>query len=189
MALTRSLIYHACRIVPQGDLSVSERQQLHGRSLESRSLDYGEVYTCPICRHGQLTAMTLMDAFACNFCRHIFAANLSEQSIRVVDSSQPTVWRWTGRSWQSAYYTNADVSVTLWSLGLLVVTLPPLIVWLSFYTFPPLVDSPLAWLPQAWFYLTLLSHLLIMSWLLVEHYQLSFYLVWKLQLQAMLGRR
>ncbi len=70
--------------------------------LERRSLNFHETYICPVCRHGQIAELTLMDAFACNFCRHIFTANLREQSIHVEDSSQPMTWRWNGRNWQGS---------------------------------------------------------------------------------------
>ncbi|MBD0269899.1 MAG: hypothetical protein ICV77_16605, partial [Cyanobacteria bacterium Co-bin8] len=58
-----------------------------GRPLESSrglSVDSGSTYLCPVCRHGQIEAMTLMDAFACNFCRHIFEVNLEQQTVQVV---------------------------------------------------------------------------------------------------------
>ena len=66
----------------------------------NKQLNYFGTYTCPVCRHGEVTAMTLMEAFACNFCRHIFAVNLEQQILKMADSQVPLSWRWNGRHWQ-----------------------------------------------------------------------------------------
>ncbi len=154
-----------------------------------RSLNYQETYICPVCRHGQIAALTLMDALACDFCRHIFTANLREQSVHVEDSSQPMTWRWTGHHWQAANQIDMDLTIVIWLVGSALVILPPVIIWLSSHTFPPLHDSTGAWLPTAWIGLTFISHFAFVAWLLAEHYQVPLYVACKVRLQDTLGRR
>jgi hypothetical protein len=152
-------------------------------SSERRTLNYEHNYPCPICRHGHIEAITLMDAFACNFCRHIFTANLREQSVHVEDSSQPMTWRWNGRNWQAANQTDLDLTVVIWLVGLSLVILPPGLVWLSSHTFPPLDDSSGAWFPTFWIALTFACHFLFVAWLMLEHYQVPLYISCKIRLR------
>lgn len=175
----------------QGDLPVSESTgfPIKARSPDYRPLNLRDTYICPVCRHGHLTEMAMMDAFACNFCRHIFAVNLAEQSIRVEDSSQRSVWHWNGHRWQSAYATPGDITIVLWLVSVLVMTLPAGIVWLSFYTFPPLEGSRLSWLPLVWFVVTFLFHTTMVSWLVLEHYQVPFYVTLKVRISRLLRQR
>ncbi len=164
----------------------SQSQQL----AAERPLSYDEPYLCPVCRHGQISSLVLMDAFACNFCRHIFTANLTEQTVQVVDSSQPMSWRWNGRNWRLAYQLNdSNLTVLIWLIGAVLVILPSALVWLSAYTFPPLPGSPWAWFPMVWVGCTLLTHLLMVLWLLAEYYQFSPYISSKVRLQLLLNRR
>jgi rubredoxin len=155
---------------------------------ESNFLTYQDSYICPVCRHGQISAMTLMDAFACNFCRHIFTANLPTQSIQVVDSSQPMSWRWNGRKWQSVYRDTPSLTLVVWLIGIILVTLPGLIVWLASALFPPLPTSTWSWFPKIWVICTFGIHLLMVSWLLVEHYQLPLYVSTRIRVAQWFGR-
>lgn len=148
---------------------------------DSSTLTYQGTYVCPVCRHGQISALTLMDAFACGFCRHIFTANLPTQSVQVVDSSQPMSWRWSGRGWQSAYRDTPGLTLLVWLISLVLVTLPGSIIWLSSVLFPPLPGSTGSWFPQLWVGCTFGLHLLMVSWLLVEHYQLPLYVATRIR--------
>lgn len=148
-----------------------------------------ETYTCPVCRHGQIKALTLMDAFACNFCRHIFTPNFQEQSIRVEDSSQPFIWRWTGRAWRPAQQDDFDLTLVIWLISVALVALPPALIWLSSYTFPPLPDSTWYWFPAVWTTIAFLLHFFLVLWLLLEHYQLPSYVALRIQLQRWLRRQ
>lgn len=152
------------------------------------SLSFQGSYICPVCHHGQIAALTLMDAFACNFCRHIFTANLQEQLIRVEDSSQPFAWRWTGRSWQPAQQGDFNLTLVIWLVGTALIALPPALIWLSYHTFPPLPGSPWYWFPAIWTGLAFLAHLVLVLWLMVEHYQLPSYVALRVQLQRWLNR-
>ncbi len=129
-----------------------------------------------------------MDAFACDFCRHIFTPNLEAQTIEVVDSVQPMTWRWTGQSWRQSRHLDRDLTLLVWGLGAVLVLLPPGLVWLAGYVFPPLPDSPGASVPLIWAGLTLLCHSLLALWLVAEHYQFSAYVALKLQLRRQLQR-
>jgi hypothetical protein len=175
---------------PQGLLARSQRQKSpSAHSAPEIDLNYHNTYICPICRHGHISALSLMDAFACDFCRHIFTANLAEQTIRVEDSAQPMAWRWHKRRWQSVNQGNVDLTVTVWLLSVILAFLPPVLVWLPSYVFPAAVDSQGNWVPTLWLGLTGSVHLLLALWLLMEHYQVPGYVMLKLKLQEISRRR
>lgn len=188
-----------CSLTPHSDVSVMaesiepkqpiDSHQLSAGLVDKRSLNYHDTYLCPICRHGQISVITLMDAFACNFCRHIFTANLSSQVIQVEDSSHPMVWRWTGRNWQSANQIDMDLTIVIWLVGTALVVLPPMLIWLSSHTFPPMQGSAWYWFPTIWMTLAFFSHFSFVAWLLMEHYQLPFYVACKVRLNSWFGRR
>jgi hypothetical protein len=134
-------------------------------SAGHRNLSYKGSYACPICRHGQISELMLMDAFACNFCRHIFTANLQNQTIHVVDSSQPMSWRWNGRNWQSTYRDDPNLTLFIWIFACILVIVPPALLWLLLYLFPPLPNSHLAWFPSVWIGCTLASRVRVRQWI------------------------
>lgn len=150
---------------------------------QSSTLSYADSYPCPVCRHGQLTGMVLMDAFACNFCRHIFTANLEQQQIRLADSAQSLFWRWNGRTWRSKHRQDVDLTFGVWFIAFILAIVPGGLVWLGYYVFPPLPDSRGAWFPLAWIGLAFLVHLAIVFWLLLEYYQVPLYLTSRIQMQ------
>jgi hypothetical protein len=152
-------------------------------SRPQRLLSYQDVYLCPICRRGKIEALTLMDAFACNFCRHIFTANLREQSVHVEDSSQPMTWRWTGRTWQAANQPDRDLTTIIWLVGSTLMIMPPTLIWLTYHIFPPLDGSTWQQFPMVWVGVTFTLHFLLVAWLLAEHHQVPFYIMWKVRWQ------
>ncbi|MBW4520887.1 MAG: hypothetical protein KME16_14435 [Scytolyngbya sp. HA4215-MV1] len=158
------------------------------RPLTKRNLNYQETYLCPICRHGQISAITLMDAFSCNFCRHIFTANLPDQSVRVEDSSQKMAWRWNGQTWQVGNQEPIELTWAIRLGSLAVIVFPPIVIWLPSYIFPPLEGSALGWFPTAWISLTLFSHTVMVSWLLAEYYQFPPYTTLKVRIGQLLTR-
>lgn len=165
-----------------GQLTKSSKENASRDGI--RSLSYDDSYSCPVCAHGQLSVLVLTDAFACDFCRHIFTADLNEQSVKMVDSAQPMVWRWTGKQWRSAYQRDSDVGGFLWVIGLLFVGLPVSLILLSAYLFPPLEAAAGAiHFPIVWACLTLVLHALIVGWLVAEHYQWPWYVAMKISLQ------
>ncbi|MCU0525444.1 MAG: hypothetical protein MUF72_11525 [Elainella sp. Prado103] len=166
------------------DPAVSQRSD-----PRTRSLSLQDSYLCPVCRHGQITELILTDAFACNFCRHIFAANLQAQTVQVVDSAQPLTWRWNGRGWRSTHQDDPSLSAIIWIASLVLVLLPAGLVWLMAYIFPPLPGSIWAWFPGVWLGCTLGIHLLMVGWLLAEHYQLPIYIASRVRLREWFSRR
>ncbi len=154
-----------------------------GLVSQSRPLTYQETYLCPICRRGEIAALTLMDAFACNFCRHIFTANLREQSVHVEDSSQPMAWRWNGQTWQAANQPDRDITAIIWLVGSILMLMPPTLIWLSYRIFPPLSGSTWQQFPLVWLGITFTLHFLLVVWLLAEHHQVPFYVMLKVRWQ------
>lgn len=144
----------------------------------STHLDFYGTYTCPVCRHGEITAIPLMEAFACNFCRHIFTANLEQQTLKMADSQLPLTWRWNGKTWTGGHREDNQLSWGYWIAGIAFVFLPTSIVGLVAYLFAPLPGSKLAWLPFFWTIFTFFAHLTCLGWLVLEYYQfpLSLYL-------------
>ncbi len=133
-------------------------------------LELEQVYICPVCQYGQISQMVLMDAFACNFCRHILSVNLERQTVRLEDSSQAFMWQWTGQKWQSLSQQNLPFTYTLAVISILFILLPPSLVGLGYYTFPPLPDSSWQWFPLAWIGLTFLTHLGLVFGILMSAY-------------------
>ncbi|MGF1499777.1 MAG: hypothetical protein ACFB8W_23565 [Elainellaceae cyanobacterium] len=146
------------------------------------------VHICPVCRHGHISQMTLMDAFACDFCRHIFSVTYTSQTIQVVDSSQRLGWCWTGKSWRSLHRSDTDLTLTVWLIGAALVLLPFTLVWMASYIFPPLPGSSWAWVSTVWILSTLCVHFVMVAWLLAEHYQLPLYVSTRIRLRRLLGR-
>lgn len=170
--------------------SASKDLKAHlGKTGDYRNLEMNGNYICPVCRHGNLAAIVLMDAYSCHFCRHIFTANLPEQTVRVEDSSQPTTWRWTGTQWQSMDRADVDLTIAVWFTGGVISILPPTLIWLSSHTFPPLEGSSWSGFPTMWIALSFFIHFLMVAWLFVEHYQLPAYVALKVRLGNLFGMR
>ncbi|GBF82576.1 hypothetical protein [Aphanothece sacrum] len=150
-------------------------------------LNYHSSYTCPVCRHGEISTLPLMEAFACNFCHHIFTANLEKQSLTLVDSQLPLTWYWTGKSWQGMR-SSSQLKWFYQVGGIAFVVLPTSLVSLGVYVFPPLTDSPLSWFPVFWIGLTFLSHLSCIVWLIIEYYQLPISLYFEAIRQNLFSR-
>jgi hypothetical protein len=137
----------------------------------SRRLSANDRYECPVCRHGTIAQLALMDAYACDFCRHIFTANFEAQVLRMEDSAVPTAWRWNGRVWRSVRSDDNDLTILIWFGCLIIMALPPLLVWVPMQLFPPLEAGAGQWFPMFWLIVVAIAHLIIGGWLLAEHYQ------------------
>ena len=148
------------------------------RGRPERPLAYEEVYRCPACGSGELCAITLMDAFSCDFCRHIFTANLATQSVHLADSLHPTAWYWNGSQWRTA--SQRDTAAYLvWGFASGLAVVPVGLIALSNYIFPPLEASSF---PLTWTGLTLLNHGIISVWLLAEYHRWPWYVASKIRL-------
>lgn len=151
-------------------------------------LDGSDAYECPVCRYGQIEPMVLMDAYACNFCRHILEANLEQQTVHIVDGVQPMGWRWQGWRWQPIYQSSQDVTLTLWGVGLALIIFPAGIIALGGYMFPPLEETAEVNWSMVWAGITLMAHSAMVGWLLAEHYQFPPYVLAKVWLRRSLQR-
>lgn len=150
----------------------------------SHSLSIDQVYRCPACGSGELSAIALMDVFACDFCHHMFTANLQTQSLQLADSQLPMAWRWNGERWRTAHQGNTAAPVIWTFCGGLMVT-PVLLIALSNYIFPPLNGSNF---PVMWTGLTFVSHGVIATWLLSEYHRWPWYVSGRIRLQRMRER-
>jgi len=135
------------------------------------TLNYHDVYPCPVCRHGKIAALPLMEAYACNFCQHIFTANLEQQVLKMADSQLPLTWYWNSSYWQGLPREGMEMAWFYLIMGLGFVVFPTAIVSTGAYLFPPVSGSPLSWLPFAWSILTFISHAICLLWLVIEYYQ------------------
>ncbi|MEL6813936.1 MAG: hypothetical protein AAFP03_03870 [Cyanobacteria bacterium J06598_3] len=137
----------------------------------SKALSYSEVYQCPACGSGELSAIALMDVFACDFCRHMFTANLQTQSVQLADSLSPMAWQWQGTRWQVAHHRNTSAAV-IWTFCSVLTVIPVGLIALANYIFPPLEGSnfPLMWITLTW-----VSHSAMSLWLLCEYHRWPWY--------------
>ncbi len=126
-----------------------------------------------------------METYFCNFCRHIFEANLDQQTMHVVDGVQPMGWRWQGWRWQPIYHSPNDITLTLWVVGLALVICPAGIVALGAYLFPPLEGTHQGNWPVVWALATGLVHTMMVGWLIAEHYQFPLYVLLKIRLRRL----
>lgn len=136
------------------------------------SFNYQGVYPCPVCRLGQISGMPLMDAMACELCHHIFTGDLEKQQLKMASRQPPLIWRWNGRNWTGAQLEGMEFGWGYWLAAFALVVLPPTLIGLTLYAFPPIPGTPLFWLPYVWTGLAFLSHMGIIGWLVVEFYQL-----------------
>jgi hypothetical protein len=163
-------------------------ESMHSLSNSASHFSDQGVYPCPVCRCGQISTLPLMDAMACQFCRHIFTANLEKQQIQTADRQPPLVWRWNGKKWSGAHIEGVETSWGYWLLGLAFVVLPSTLLGITAYTRPPVSGIPLSWLPIVWTGLAFLLHLAIIIWLVIEFYQFPVWAYLKTRLQNMFGR-
>jgi hypothetical protein len=140
-------------------------------SNSHKFLNYHQVYRCPVCRHGEIANLILMEAFSCNFCQHIFTANIEQQILRIADSQLALAWHWTGEKWESIKQDKIELDWVYWLAGVIFVLLPTTLIALAIYFFPPLPGSTLAWFPFFWLILTFLAHFLGLICLIIEYYQ------------------
>ncbi|MGB8701591.1 MAG: hypothetical protein WCD18_19425 [Thermosynechococcaceae cyanobacterium] len=128
------------------------------------------VYPCPACRLGQIQALPLMDAMACNACRHIFTANPKRQQLLMVDCSPPLVWHWNGINWTGTYAEGIQLGWKYWLSALAFVLLPPTLIGLSAYIFIAHSNTSIPLLSLVWMGLTFLLHLTLVGCSVIGFY-------------------
>lgn len=150
----------------------------------ANSLSYEACYPCPLCRQGQLSCLTLTEAFACDVCQHIFTVNLNTSSIQLIDGPRPSVWRWTGERWLNRYQTDRQLTAIVWLMALILISLPAGLIALAGFLFPPLDRPAGLGFAELWAIATGVFHTCLVFWLLAEHYQWP----WYVRLQVSWGR-
>jgi hypothetical protein len=161
---------------------------MHSAKNSDTYLSYQGIYPCPVCRLGKIEALPLMEALACDFCHHIFTANLERQRLQMADRQPPLTWRWNGRTWVGAHLEGVELGWGYLLGAVALVFLPPTLVGLAAYTVPPDPGSTLSWLPVFWTLLTFLSHLGIVGWLVIEFYQFPVGMYLRVMRQRLLFR-
>ena len=154
----------------------NKSDQSQERWTQSHRFHLDGEYSCPVCRHGKVSAMPLMETFACNFCQHIFTVDFDKQLLKMADSQLPLTWYWNGKNWKGIHREGAEAGWGYFLFGLGFVFLPTAIIAFGTYIFPPLPGSPLSWLPIFWSVLTFVAHLSCLIWLVIEYYQFPIFL-------------
>lgn len=133
-------------------------------------------YPCPVCRHGKVAQMPLMETFACNFCQHIFTTNFDKQLLKMADSQLPLTWYWNGKIWKGIHREGTEIGWAYVIFALAFVSIPTAIIGAGAYLFPPVDNSLMSWLPLVWTIVTFCAHLLCIVWLVIEYYQFPIFL-------------
>lgn len=141
---------------------------MHDLNKSARYFTTQEVYPCPICRVGEIFTMPLMEAMACQFCHHVFTADLEQQQLQMADRQPPLMWRWNGNSWSERQLKDVEIGWS-YALGAIAfVVLPTILIGITVYARPPVPSLPLSWFPVFWTGLTFFLHLGIIGWLVIE---------------------
>ena len=146
-----------------------------------KNLSYQQVYRCPVCGSGQISAIAMMDVFACDFCRHMLTANLQAQSVQLADSLRPMGWYWTGYRWRAAHQSETKATL-VWAFCIFLILTPVLLISVSNYVFPPSGGVKFV---VSWILLTGIAHGLIAGWLLSEYHRWTWYIASKIRLQRL----
>ena len=151
--------------------------------------NYQGTYPCPVCRLGQIKALALMDAMACDSCRHIFNGYIEKQRLFLADRQPTQIWCWNGRTWVGAHAEGVKLGWGYLLIAAAFVLLPPTLIGLSAYFLLETTDRAESWLPGVWTGLTFLSHLGIIGCAVVGFYQFSIGITLKVMRQHLLGKR
>ena len=143
---------------------------------------------CPMCGHGHLVPMVLMETLSCTLCQHMFAWDIRQQRIDVLDVSSPTAWRWTGSRWQRGPYPAQSLNTITIIFACIVILLPALMIEVAGYIFPPLPGSPFANFHFFWAGTALVLHGASVFWILAESYHFTPYILAKVRMRELLHR-
>ncbi len=151
----------------------------------SRELDDYQTYPCPACRCGQLTSITLTEAFGCDVCRHIFTLDLNQNLLKMIDREPAITWRWTGQYWRGQHLGELEINWIYWFLAFVLVLMPPGLIAVSGLLFPPVSGSGWVWFPLIWAGITLAAHLTMVVWMVTEAYQFPLLLYFRTKWQQL----
>lgn len=91
------------------------------------------VYPCPACRLGQIQTLPLMEAMACNTCRHMFTVNVERQRLLLADRTPALAWHWNGKNWTGAHVEGRQLTWLYWLSAAAFLLLPPMLIGVSAY--------------------------------------------------------
>ena len=135
--------------------------------------NFNGTYPCPVCRLGQIKALPLMDAMACDSCRHIFTASLEKQRLFMADRQPSLIWCWNGRTWVGVHVEKVKLGWGYLLIAAAFVLLPPTLFGLSAYFLLSTPGTSKSWLPAIWTGLVFLSHLGLIGYAVIGFYQFS----------------
>ncbi|NJK37210.1 MAG: hypothetical protein HC835_03330 [Oscillatoriales cyanobacterium RM2_1_1] len=147
-------------------------------------LSYDDTYPCPVCRFGQLSNITLTEAFGCNTCRHIFITSSRQNQLKIADREPAMTWRWNGQTWRGEHIGDLELSWVYWLAALALISFPPGLVGLTALIFPS-PGGGMALFPIIWTGITFAAHLSIVLWLLTEAYQFPVWVYLKARWQRL----
>ncbi len=122
----------------------------------AHKVDPGASYPCPCRRNGELIPIVLTEALGCQRCQQIFVVRPDGCSIEqlVVTYPYKRIWYWTGLQWQ-ALRRGLGEQPWLYTLGLGIFLLLPVILWV-----PLLLQVPLRFEAVVWVLLSVLMTLM-----------------------------
>ncbi|MBF2001803.1 MAG: hypothetical protein IGS50_06325 [Synechococcales cyanobacterium C42_A2020_086] len=128
------------------------------------------VYPCPACRLGQIQALPLMEAMACDTCRHIFTTNVERQRLLLADRTPALAWHWNGKNWTGAHVEGRRLSWLYWLSAAAFLLLPPMLIGVSAYMVS--AEGELPRFSLVWAGLALLLHGALIGRSLLGFYRL-----------------
>ncbi len=126
---------------------------------------------CPVCRHGKLSNIVMMDALACDLCNNIFSPDLKNQLLELEGSPTVIRWEWDGRHWRAPYGQGISWGVKLAAAAFVI--FPTALIAISAFRFRPLPGSPLSWFPLFWLGTTFVCHSACIFSAFSSYYQFS----------------
>jgi hypothetical protein len=117
------------------------------QSKKPEKIDFNNEYPCPCRRRGQLTAITLTEAFGCNRCQRIFVVEDSGYVLEELSTTYPykKAWRWSGNAW-SVVHPKMGESYLPVALGIIFVLV---VIWLPLALRLANTSSWIAWVMLA----------------------------------------
>jgi hypothetical protein len=140
------------------------------QSIET-SLFTANTCPCPVCRHGNLSNLAMMDSLACDLCNNIFTPDPKSQLLELEGSPMTVRWEWDGRHWRAPYGQGIGLGVKLAAAAFVI--LPTALMVFSVLRFRPVPGSPLSWFPYFWIGATLFCHFACVFSAFSSYYQFS----------------
>lgn len=138
---------------------------------------------CPICGCGRLAPMTLMDAYSCTLCLHMFSWTDHEKCLEVLDASMPKSWSWNGHQWQRKKVVFQSMTAAKAMFIGFTICLPVVMIVVAGYVFWHLPNSPFTHLIMLWAAMSLIVHGGLVAWTLFASDYLSSHAIVSVQIR------